>query len=225
MSEWLRDSLSFCRTYWWAIVAIVVPVAIMREFLLANLGWYEMGTGASTELSTLLTAIGVIVIFESFIQIKLILLVQGVLAKQNLSFSQRSSRALVALLPFIFMQILISFGVMAGLLAFILPGIYVFVRWVLAPYFLLIQGQGGLASLKSSWKFSRGYTWDLFFGLLITALVSAIPTLFILNGASGGNVILSNAVLSILSSILSAWSVVLFYRAYDYVQSNPRFID
>ena len=135
MSEWLRDSLSFCRTYWWAIVAILVPIAIMREFLLANLGWYEMGTGASTELSTLLTAIGVIVIFESFIQIKLILLVQGVLAKQNLSFSQRSSRALVALLPFIFMQILISFGVMAGLLAFILPGIYVFVRWILVPYF------------------------------------------------------------------------------------------
>ena len=90
---------------------------------------------------------------------------------------------------------------------------------------MLIQGQGALASLKSSWKFSRGYGWDLFFGLLITALVSAIPTLFILNGASGGNVILSNAVLSILSSILSAWSVVLFYRAYDYVQSNPRFID
>ena len=225
MSEWLRDSLAFCRTYWWAIVALVVPIAALREFILINLGWNTMAAGINAIPPGFLWGMLTLLLLESFLQISLILLVQGVLSKQDAGIAQRSSRALVMMLPFIMMQLMMGFGVAAGAVAFIVPGIYILVRWLLAPYFLLLQGQGALASLKSSWQYSRGYGWDLFFGLLITTLVSAIPTVFMLNGTDTGDVVLSNAVLSVLSSVLGAWPVVLFYRACDYVQANPRFID
>ena len=225
MSEWLRDSLAFCRTYWWAIVALVVPIAALREFILINLGWNTMAAGINAIPPGFLWGMLTLLLLESFLQISLILLVQGVLSKQDAGIAQRSSRALVMMLPFIMMQLMMGFGVAAGAVAFIVPGIYILVRWLLAPYFLLLQNQGALASLKSSWQYSRGYAWDLFFGLLITTLVSLAPTVFMLDAANNDTVLLSNAVLSILSSVLGAWSVVLFYRAFDYVQANPRFID
>ena len=227
MSEWWRDSLAFCRTYWWAILAVVVPIATLREFILINLDWYSASPAlhdGDIPLNFLWIYLTLLV-FGCFLQISLILLVQAILSKRDTGFAQRSRRALVMMLPFVLLQMITVLGVVAGALVFIVPGIYVLVRWLLAPYFLLLQKQNALASLKSSWQYSQGYGWDLFFSLLVTILISSIPTMFILRGADAGDVMLSNAVLSILSSLLWACSVVLFYRAFDYVQANPRFID
>ena len=90
---------------------------------------------------------------------------------------------------------------------------------------MVVQGSGALASLKQSWKYSRGYGWDLFFGLVVTSVVSIIPSMFMLEGVDTSAGALSNSVLSIVGSCLAVWGLVFFYRAFDYVQANPRFLD
>ncbi|MDP6165532.1 MAG: YciC family protein [Gammaproteobacteria bacterium] len=225
MSEWLRDSLSFCLTYWWAFVALIVPIAGLREFLMIQTEWYGISSGIETLPDMFLWSLLAVVIIESFLQISVIILVQAILGKQNQGFAQRSSRALMIMLPFIFMELMMGFSVAAGLLVFIVPGIFILVRLSLAPYFLVIQSRGALASLKDSWACSRGYGWDLFFGLVVTTLVSLIPTFFMLEGTDSSTALLSNAVLSVLSTCLGVWGAVFFYRAFDYVQANPRFVD
>ena len=163
-----------------------------------------------------------VLMIESFLQISVILLVQGILAKQHLSWSQRSLRALGFFLPFFLMQIMMAFGVVAGLMVFIVPGIFVFVRWTLAPYFMMLQGQGALASLKSSWRLTQGYGWDLFFALVVMMTIGLIPSIFMLDNATSSASAFSNGVLSVAGSLIGAWSVVMFYRAFDYIQANPR---
>ncbi len=225
MSEWLRDSFSFCRTYWWAIVALVVPIALVRELYLINAGWYAYDPTSGAMPESLAGNVFFILIIEAFLQISLILLVQGILAKQHLSWSQRSLRALGFFLPFFLMQIMMAFGVVAGLMLMIVPGIFVFVRWLLAPYFMLLQGQGALASLKSSWRLTQGYGWDLFFALVAMMVIGLVPSMFMLDNVTSSASAFSNGVLSILGSVIGAWSVVLFYRAYDYIQANPRIVE
>ncbi|HCH23327.1 MAG TPA: hypothetical protein DE179_03425 [Oceanospirillaceae bacterium] len=225
MSEWLRDSFSFCRTYWWAIIALVVPVAAVREWVMVQTDWYSIGADMSGIPDMFGWSIISLLLLESFLQISLILLVQGILNKDNPSFVQRSSRALVMMLPFILMELMMGFAVAAGMLLLIVPGIWVLVRLSLAPTFMVVQGAGALASLKQSWKYSRGYGWDLFFGLVVTTLVSIVPSMFMLEGVDTSAGVLSNAVLSIVGSCLAVWGLVFFYRAFDYVQANPRFID
>ena len=225
MSEWLRDSFSFCRTYWWAIVALVVPITMVREFIMIQTDWYSIGAGMQGLPEMFMWAVVAILLLESFLQVSLILLVQGILNKSNLSFGQRSSRAIVIILPFIFMEIMMGFAVAAGMLLFIVPGIWILVRLSLAPYYMVLQGVGALSSLKQSWKVSRGYGWDLFFGLVVTSIVSIIPSMFMIEGVESSSAALSNSVLSIVGTCLGAWSVVFFYRAFDYVQANPRVID
>lgn len=225
MSEWLRDSFSFCRTYWWAIISLVVPVAMVREWVMIQTDWYTIGADMQGLPDMVGWTIIAMLLLESFLQISLILLVQGILSKTNSSFGQRSSRAIVIMLPFILMELMMGFAVAAGMLLLIIPGIWVLVRLSLAPYYLVLQGVGALASLKQSWKVSRGYGWDLFFGLVVTSIVSIIPSMFMIEGVESSASALSNSVLSIVGSCLAAWSVVFFYRAFDYVQANPRIID
>ena len=225
MSEWLRDSFSFCRTYWWAIVALVVPIAMVREFIMIQTDWYSIGADLQALPDMFVWTIVSMLVLESFLQISLILLIQGILNKNNPSFGQRSSRALVTMLPFILMELMMGFAVAAGMLLFIVPGIWILVRLSLAPNFMVVQGAGALASLKQSWKYSRGYGWDLFFGLVVTSIVSIIPSIFMLESVDTSAGVLSNAVLSIVGSCLAVWGLVFFYRAFDYVQANPRVID
>ena len=225
MSEWLRDSFSFCRTYWWAIISLVVPVAMVREWVMIQTDWYTIGADMQGLPDMVGWTIIAMLLLESFLQISLILLVQGILSKDNPSFGQRGSRAIVIMLPFILMELMMGFAVAAGMLLLIIPGIWVLVRLSLAPYYLVLQGVGALASLKQSWKVSRGYGWDLFFGLVVTSIVSIIPSMFMIEGVESSAGALSNSVLSIVGSCLAAWSVVFFYRAFDYVQANPRIID
>ena len=222
MSEWLRDSFNFCRTYWWAIVTLVVPIALVRELYLINNGWYAYDPTSGAMPENLAGNVFFVLMIESFLQISVILLVQGILAKQHLSWSQRSLRALGFFLPFFLMQIMMAFGVVAGLMVFIVPGIFVFVRWTLAPYFMMLQGQGALASLKSSWRLTQGYGWDLFFALVVMMTIGLIPSIFMLDNATSSASAFSNGVLSVAGSLIGAWSVVMFYRAFDYIQANPR---
>ena len=225
MSEWLRDSFSFCRTYWWAIIALVVPITAVREWVMITTDWYSIGADMQGLPDMFVWSIIAMLLLESFLQISLILLVQGILSKLNLSFGQRTSRAMVIMLPFILMELMMGFAVAAGMLMLIVPGIWVLVRLSLAPYYLVLQGAGALASLKQSWKVSRGYGWDLFFGLVVTTLVSIIPSFFMLDSVDTSAAALSNSVLSIVGSCLAVWGLVFFYRAFDYVQANPRVID
>ena len=64
--------------------------------------------------------------------------------------------------------------ILLGLIAFIVPGLYLIGRLVFAPYVALNEGLGVVASLKRSWKLSDGH-WFEVFGVIIASAV-AIPS-------------------------------------------------
>jgi hypothetical protein len=76
----------------------------------------------------------------------------------------------------IFLAILLAAaGVALGLLLFIVPGIYLAVRWYFVPQAVVIQGGRGPGALSRSWDLTAGFWWRTFGILVVGNLISLLP--------------------------------------------------
>jgi len=61
--------------------------------------------------------------------------------------------------------------VLPGLILFIIPGIYLGIRFQFFNCFIVDQKTGVIESLRRSWQITQGNTWNLFlFGLLLAGI-------------------------------------------------------
>ena len=74
---------------------------------------------------------------------------------------------------------LAALGVALGLLAFVVPGIYILVRWVFVPQAVVLDGARGTAALARSGEVVRGFWWRAFGILLLGNLAATLPGLVI----------------------------------------------
>ncbi|HLR32826.1 MAG TPA: hypothetical protein VK074_10065 [Fodinibius sp.] len=78
------------------------------------------------------------------------------------------------LLPFLSYFIayfLYTIAIILGLLLFIIPGIFIAVRFLFYPYFILEGTHSSILALQKSYRLTKGLEWELFlFGLAVIAL-------------------------------------------------------
>jgi hypothetical protein len=58
---------------------------------------------------------------------------------------------------------------------FILPGIFIGIRFSLFSYFIIDQNAGVIESLKMSYKVTENHTWNLFLLCLLVAIITSVP--------------------------------------------------
>lgn len=108
----------------------------------------------------------------------------------------------------------ILYGLMVGvgMILLVIPGLIIAVRFYYYPYAAMVDNQGIISALSTSWNLTRGNWWrsvGLFVifgvvGVVFMALASIFPPL------STGNLIIS----SIATLLVSAWSVSTLTVAY-----------
>ena len=80
-----------------------------------------------------------------------------------------------AFLPFIGLSLLSALGVMLGMIAFVIPGLFVMARWSIAQPLLIASGTGVMASLRESWERTRGNEFQIIVaGLALVVLLMAV---------------------------------------------------
>lgn len=72
-------------------------------------------------------------------------------------------------------MLLAAAGVALGLLAFLLPGIYLGVRWYLVPQAVVVDGAAGLAALRRSGKLVQGSWWRVLAVGLLSGAAAVVP--------------------------------------------------
>jgi hypothetical protein len=82
-----------------------------------------------------------------------------------------------AFTPLFFAVLLAAVGIAIGLLALILPGVYLAVRWFFVPQTVVIEGARGPAALTRSSEVVRGFWWRTFGLVILANLAATIPTL------------------------------------------------
>lgn len=82
-----------------------------------------------------------------------------------------------------------------GMMLLVLPGIFLLVMLCFAPIFVVIDEQGPIQALKSSWKMVKGRWWSVFGSLLFWMVLFALLMWFV-------NFIFSMGFLSVLNPMM-----------------------
>lgn len=118
--------------------------------------------------------------------------------------------------PLIVLGIIITIGMLLGLLLLIIPGLLIALGWFIAVPILIVEKKGILDSISRSWELTKGYKrWIFLFLLIVTIfsfVISAVlgafvfiagdPTTVMLEGGSFSYYIL-NAVLTALGQVFA----------------------
>ncbi|HYY22439.1 MAG TPA: hypothetical protein VE780_11225 [Thermoleophilaceae bacterium] len=172
--------LSRLATFLGISAAIVVPV----QFVVSGLGLKELTASYDSSPPTAELVIPSLV---SFLVIAPLITAACVYALIALDRGDRPSAArtlaagMDAFAPIFFAVVLAAVGIAAGLLALVLPGIYLAVRWFFVPQAVVLERARGPGALRRSGELVQGYWWRTLGIVLLANLAAAIPT-FVLGG-------------------------------------------
>ena len=82
-----------------------------------------------------------------------------------------------AFVPLFAAVVLAAAGIALGLLALIVPGVYLLVRWLFVPQAVVIDGARGPAALSRSGELVRGFWWRTLGIVVLANLAAALPGL------------------------------------------------
>jgi hypothetical protein len=85
-------------------------------------------------------------------------------------------------ISFTFLSLIKALLILLGLLCFIVPGIYLCIRWMFAEFFVLEEGMGPIAALRASAAMTKGRVGELFLFSALCVLLVALGSLCFLVG-------------------------------------------
>jgi hypothetical protein len=107
-------------------------------------------------------------------------------------------------LPAALVILLAAIGITAGFIAFVIPGIWLAVRWLFAAQAVVLDGDRGTAALRTSAAVVQGQWWSTFGRLIVINIVGTAIALLLGLPAAG---VTNGVVYVVLQTIGSAASV------------------
>lgn len=159
--------------------AVVVPVHLVVE----GIGMEQLTSGYDADLSPAETAIPTAV---SFLVVAPLMAAMCIHALLRVGHGERPrvgpalTSGLEAFAPVLLAVVLAGLGIAVGLLLLILPGVYVAVRWYLAPQVVVVDGARGTEALRRSAELVRGAWWRTFALVLLANLAALLPAFILL---------------------------------------------
>ena len=133
-------------------------------------------TAFSSPGAVLGTATGSIVVmfFSILLQATLIVATVKDLNGQQFNLGDCVNKAVSKLLPLLGLGLLVSLGIVVGMIFLIVPGIILALMWMVATPVLMTEDLGVVDALKRSANLTSGSKWLLFLLFIIFAIAGAI---------------------------------------------------
>ncbi len=120
--------------------------------------------------------------------------------------------------PYMFMaNVMTSLVIFAGLMLFVLPGIWLFTRLFLVPYLVMIDRQSPLNAMINSYQHTKGYSLTIFQDIVILIIIFVLLLLFL-----GFVQLLHPLVLLLVILLFQSMANVLYYRHYEILVREPQ---
>lgn len=104
---------------------------------------------------------------------------------------------------FAFLSIIKGILIFFGLLLFIVPGIYLAIRWIFAELLVIDKGMRPIEALNESGRLTKGHMWKLFGFSIVTTLVGLLGVLLFVVGVFPASVIISFAFIDVYRKLLA----------------------
>jgi hypothetical protein len=119
---------------------------------------------------------------------------------------------------FLLVQLLVGIIVSLGFIVFIIPGIYLAIRYSFAAFAVIGENKRGMDALNRSRDLVRGRWWEVFIRLIFILILSLVPfaIFFFISPSSVAGQILQNA----LSLMLAPFWILYIYGLYKALKSS-----
>jgi hypothetical protein len=176
------DSLSAYVRHFGAFVAIGAAVVVPVELAVSGIGLGQLHGGYSTSFRNAAQAVTLAEIYLVIGPLVTAMVVHALLAVAD-GERPRPGAAIVsgleAFRPVFLAMVIAAAGVVIGFFAFVLPGIWLLVRWWFTPQAVVVDGRRSTAALQRSAELVQGSWWRVAGVLIAAGLVVAIPALVI----------------------------------------------
>jgi len=164
LSSALRQTVELLSRRWFAFLAIA-PIYWVPNLLhtFSPFPTFENALSGHRYLSELggLFDLGILILIATPYQVAVLHWFLHDVGRQPFAFVRVYRKTAELLFPVMVLNSVYLFLFMAGLLLFIVPGLFVLVGLSLAPAAYVFERDGIMGSIHRSWELSRGYRWRL----------------------------------------------------------------
>ena len=188
VGQTIDAAIKLFRAEWKTLMAIVavisVPFTVLQNYVIhvtthpVYIGGGLYTTRSSGGLSLLLALASYLVI-TPLLRASMIRALAGIYLGQHPSVGQSLRSGLSKLGWILFAIVISSLAILAGLIALVIPGIILYVRYSFASSSIVVEGERG-GALGRSWRLSKGLSWHIFGTLLLAGIIAAIISAIVL---------------------------------------------
>jgi hypothetical protein len=179
----LDDSFALYRAHWRTLllVALVVVVPVHLAVFGAGLGWLWSGYDSTPRLADQLAGIvAQLLVVTPLVTAMTVHVVQAAAQGRKPAARETVTAGFEVFARLFGAVVLVALGVALGLVAFVIPGVILAVRWVAVPQVVVVEGGGGGAALARSMQLTRGQGWFTFLVLVVTNLLVGLLSALVL---------------------------------------------
>lgn len=204
--EILVDALRLLGRHAGTFLAISFAVVAPVQLIVSGIGLEQLTGPYSAELGAAELAISTSV---SFLVIAPLITATAIHALTTIGAGERP-RAVASLqagldvfAPVFLALTLAAAGIALGVIVFILPGIYLAVRWFFVPQTVVLEGARGSAALRASTAVTKDAWWRAFAIVLVANLAATVPALLVATPAAALAEAVDLQVVALAGSILT----------------------
>jgi len=185
IGEILSTALQLYRRHWrtlWAIAAVVVVPLTVLQYLFGD--WIRTREGTSSNpmmspWSWAASAASLVAVLAGLLMFSLLTgaitrAVAAEVAGQDPSLEQSYRFGFHRLGSVLLVSVLVGLAVVAGLIVFIIPGIYIGFRLAASAQALVVEGRRPTQAMGRSWALVGGHWWHVFGTLVVAGLLTGI---------------------------------------------------
>ena len=185
IGEILSTAFRLYQRHWRTLVAIAAVVVVPLTLLQYLLGDWLRSRGEVTsyqEISTATWAVGAAWLVAGLAGLLMYLVLTGAITRavaaevagQDPSLEQSYRFGFHRLGSVLLVSILVGLATIAGLILFIIPGIWIGVRLAVSVEALVVEGRRGTQAMGRSWELVGGHWWHAFGALVVAGLLTGV---------------------------------------------------
>ena len=178
-----RDALRVYGRHAWLFIAVSAAVVVPVQLIVQGIGMEMLTSEYDGSLDIAEAVVPAVVEFLVVIPIITAICIYALEAIAR-GERPRAGRVLVAgfeaFTPLFAAVLLAAIGIAVGLVALIVPGIFLAVRWFFVPQTVVVEGARGPDALRRSNALVTGFWWRTFGLVLLANIVVSIPGVLLL---------------------------------------------
>jgi hypothetical protein len=186
IGEILTTAFQLYRRHWQTLLAIAAVVVVPLTLLQYLFGDLVRTQGETTRngvvVETATWTVGIAGLLAALAGILMYLVLTGAITRavaaevagEDPSVEQSYRFGFHRLWSVLLVSVLVGLATIAGLILFVIPGIYVGVRLAVSIEALVVEGRRGTEAMGRSWGLVGGHWWHAFFTLLVAVLLTGI---------------------------------------------------